>query len=174
MKPLRIFATAAAGLAFALAVLLPTDGHSKSAGKHRFESLETDWFTCRFVADWNKPRVLTDGMLFQEARLWQRNSPERKGAYSISIRLYEGTADKVMPRFSEGAEPSTGIGAFHTIRSLNNANGTPSGYTVEDWGFRHGNNLVVVGYQYPDDDEAQREVFRRQVIDSTLLTLRMK
>lgn len=164
---------AAAGLAFALAVLLPT-GCSPKVAEHHFENLDTKWFSCRFVADWNKPQALTDGMLFQEYRLWQRNSPDRKGAYSISIHLYEGTADKAMLRFGEGAEPSSGIGEFHTIRSLDNADGTPGGYTVENWGFRRDSNLVVVGYQYPDGDEALRETFRRQVIDSTLHTLRMK
>ena len=173
MKPSRIFAKAAAGLAYVLAALLMTSCGPKEA-ERRFENLDTEWFSCRFIADWNRPRALTDGMLFQESRLWQRNSPDRKGAYSISIHLYEGTADKAMQRFSEGAEPSTEIGEFHTIRSLDNADGTPSGYTVESWGFRRDNNLVVVGYQYPDGDEALRETLRRQVIDSTLHTLRMK
>ena len=149
-------------------------GCGPKVAEHHFENLDTEWFSCRFIADWNRPRALTDGMLFQESRLWQRNSPDRKGAYSISIHLYEGTADKAMQRFSEGAKPSTEIGEFHTIRSLDNADGTPSGYTVESWGFRRDNNLVVVGYQYPHGDEALRETFRRQVIDSTLHTLRMK
>ena len=141
-------------------------------------TLDNGWFSCEFVDGWKTSCPIPDGDIFQDERLWHRNSPDRKGEYAISIRYYDKSKVKKYSEYYKQckqlpiAKPVENL-KYHCIEQLiSSLKSNPSMH--ESWVFISDNCLIVVGYQYSKNGDIKLIDKNREIAKRTVATLKIK
>ena len=145
--------------------------------KPKFVTLDNEWFTCEFVDGWKISCPIPDGDIFQEERLWHRNSPDKKGEYAISIRYYDKSKVKKYSDYYKQCKqlpietPVDNL-KYHCILQLIGSISDP--FMSESWVFITNDCLIEVGYQYRKNGDVKFINKYREIAKRTVNTLKIK
>ena len=145
--------------------------------KPKFVTLDNEWFTCEFVDGWKISCPIPDGDIFQEERLWHRNSPDKKGEYAISIRYYDKSKVKKYSDYYKQCKqlpietPVDNL-KYHCIQQLIGSISDP--FMSESWVFITNDCLIEVGYQYRKNGDVKFINKYREIAKRTVNTLKIK
>ena len=145
--------------------------------KPKFVTLDNERFTCEFVDGWKISCSIPDGDIFQEERLWHRNSPDKKGEYAISIRYYDKSKVKKYSDYYKQCKqlpietPVDNL-KYHCIQQLTGSISDP--FMSESWVFITNDCLIEVGYQYRKNGDVKFINKYREIAKRTINTLKIK